>query len=486
MARPEQVMKAGSLQPPSMFYRMIEAHGDRALIDSFLLKRPSVSERMAAGKALRKRVPRSAQATFDTRADRPDPIDVLTQQDATRVKELLPVRHGRMLESPFAFFRGAAAIMASDLSALPISGTPVVACGDAHVKNFGVYASAERNLIFAINDYDEVYVAPWEWDLKRLAASAAVAVRCLGGDKAHCEKTVRECVRIYRERIFRYAEMGYLEVWYDRIDERAILDSLAPKLRRIAFDIIDNVRHIRPLEKLTEQVNGKHRFIEHVPLIEHVARSASGTPTRVFLDHLLQAYIDSMTYDRKLLLSRYQLVDFAHKVAGIGSVGTRCWVLLLQGADENDPLFLQIKEAQHSVLAPYVGIKLPFDHQGRRVVVGQRLTHGSPDIFLGWGRADGKDFYVRQLSELKGGAELEDLETLPDYCGMCGWALALAHAKSGDAATIAGYCGKSDALDEAISKFAMSYARQTEQDYEAFAKSRQAGRTKAERQASDG
>jgi hypothetical protein len=246
-------------------------------------------------------------------------------------------------------------------------------------------------------------------------------------------------VRSYRQRIFRYAEMGYLQVWYDRIDERAVLDTLASKSRRIALDIVDKVRHIRPIEKLTERVNGKHRFIEHVPLIEHVGRSEAGTPTREFLDRLLQAYIDSMTYDRKLLLSRYQLVDFAHKVVGIGSVGTRCWVLLLQGVDEDDPLFLQIKEAQQSVLAPHIGIKMPFDHQGRRVVVGQRLTQGSPDIFLGWGRADGRDFYVRQLSELKGSAALEDIESLSDYCGMCGWALALAHAKSGDAASIAAF-----------------------------------------------
>jgi hypothetical protein len=269
-----------------------------------------------------------------------------------------------------------------------------------------------------------------------------------------------------------------LEVWYDRIDERAILDGLSSKMRRIAFDIIDKVRHIRPLERLTEQVKGKHRFVEHIPLIERVTRSASGTPARLFLDRLLQAYIDSMTYDRRLLLSRYQLVDFARKVVGIGSVGTRCWVLLLQGIDDDDALFLQIKEAQQSVLAPYVGVKLPFDHQGRRVVVGQRLTQGSPDIFLGWGRADGRDFYVRQLSELKGGAALEDLRSLPDYCGMCGWALALAHAKSGDAAAIAGYCGKSDALDDAIGKFAVGYAEQTEQDYELFAKSKRTGRIK--------
>ncbi|MGY3237529.1 MULTISPECIES: DUF2252 domain-containing protein [unclassified Bradyrhizobium] len=472
-------MKARSLRPPSAFYRMIEAHGDRALIESFLMKRPSVDERMAVGKALRKHVPRSAQAIYETRADRPDAVDILEQQDASRVQELLPIRYDRMRENPFAFFRGAAAIMASDLSILPISGTPVMACGDAHIKNFGVYASAERNLIFAINDYDEVYVGPWEWDLKRLAASAAVAARCLGGDKAICEEAARECVRSYRERIYRYAQMGYLETWYDRIDERAILDGLAPRSRRIALDIIDNVRHIRPLEKLTELVDGKHRFIEDIPLIEHVARSASGTPVRLFLDRLLQAYIASMTYDRKLLLSRYELIDYAHKVVGIGSVGTRCWVLLLQGVGEDDPLFLQIKEAQRSVLAPYLTFKLPFDHQGRRVVVGQRLTQGSPDIFLGWGRADKRDFYVRQLSELKGSVALEHLELLPDYCAMCGWALALAHAKSGDAAVIAGYCGKSEALDEAIGAFAMRYAKQTEQDYDGFNSSKRIGRIRA-------
>jgi uncharacterized protein (DUF2252 family) len=275
--------------------------------------------------------------------------------------------------------------MTIDLSTLPISGTPVMACGDAHLKNFGVYASAERNLIFAINNYDELYVAPWEWDLKRLATSAAVVVQFLGGDKAQCEEAARECMRTYRERIFRYAEMGYLEVWYDRIDEGAVLASLAPKARRLACDIIDKIRHIRPLEKLTEQVNGKHRFVEDVPLIEHLTRTASGTPTKLFLDRLLHGYIDSMTYDRKVLLSRYQLVDFARKVVGVGSVGTRCWVLLLKGVDDADPLFLQIKEAQESVLAPYIGIKLLFDHQGRRVVVGQRLTQGSPDIVPGLG-----------------------------------------------------------------------------------------------------
>src|SRR5262245_20044996 len=226
-----------------------------------------------------------------------------------------------MLANPFAFLRGSAAIMAGDLSRLPISGTRVAACGDAHVKNFGVYASAERNLVFSINDFDEVYVGPWEWDLKRLAASAVVATQFLGGDKAQSEHAARECVRFYRKRICRYAEMGYLEVWHDRIDESAVVASLAPRERRIAYGIIDKVRHIRPLEKLTEQVNGRHRFIDEVPLIVHETRSESGTPIKLMLDRFLRAYIDSLDFDRKVMLSRYQLVDFARKVVGVGSVG---------------------------------------------------------------------------------------------------------------------------------------------------------------------
>jgi uncharacterized protein (DUF2252 family) len=443
-----------------------------------MIKRPSVSQRMAAGKTLRKQVPRAAHATYNKRANRPDPIELLERQSATRMRKLIPVRYGRMLANPFAFLRGSAAIMAGDLSTSPVSNTRVAACGDAHVKNFGVYASAERNLVFSINDFDEVYVGPWEWDLKRLAASAVVATQFMGGDKVQSEQAARECVRFYRKRICRYAEMGYLEVWHDRIDERAVLDSLAPRARRIAYGIIDKVRHIRPLEKLTERVNGRHRFIEDVPLIVHETRNESGTPIKLMLDRFLRAYTDSLDYDRKVLLSRYQFVDFARKVVGVGSVGTRCWVLLLQGIDSADPLFLQVKEAQRSVLEPYADLKLPFDHQGRRVVFGQRLTQGSPDIFLGWGRVDEKDFYVRQLAELKGDTAFDNFETFHDYCGLCGWALALAHAKSGDPATIAGYCGKSDALDEAIGKFAMSYAKQTEQDYEALVKAKRTGRVK--------
>jgi uncharacterized protein (DUF2252 family) len=472
-------MRAASLQANSSFYRMISARQERAMADSFMIERPSVSQRMAAGKALRKQVPRAAHAAYSKRENRRDPIEILERQSATRVRKLVPVRYGRMLANPFAFLRGSAAIMASDLSGSPVSNTRVAACGDAHVKNFGVYASAERNLVFSINDFDEVYVGPWEWDLKRLATSAVVATQFIGGDKVQCEEAARECVRLYRKRICKYAEMGYLEVWHDRIDEPAIVDSLTPRARRIADAILDKVRHIRPLEKLTEQVNGRHRFIEDIPVIVHEARSESGGPIKLMLDRLLRAYIDSLDFDRKVLLSRYEFVDFARKVVGVGSVGTRCWVLLLQGIDADDPLFLQVKEAQPSVLEPYADLKLPFDHQGRRVVFGQRLTQGSPDILLGWGQVDEKEFYVRQLAELKGDAAFDNFETFHDYCGLCGWALALAHAKSGDPATIAGYCGKSDALDDAIGKFAASYAKQNEQDYEELVKARRSGRVKA-------
>jgi len=463
------------------FFRMIGAKEDGALLDSFTLKRPSIAERMAAGRALRERVPRKSHAHYHTGSNRPDPIEILERQNAARVQKLVPVRYSRMLASPFAFLRGSAAIMASDLSTLPVSGIRAGACGDMHVSNFGVYATAERNLVFSINDFDEVYVGPWEWDLKRLAASATVAAKVLGADQVESEDAARQCVYSYRKHIRRYAKMGHLKVWYDRIDERAILDSLTPKSRRIARKIMDKARkrgHITTLDKLTELVKGQHRFVEDVPLIVRETHTTSGTPAKVALDRFLRVYIDSLSYDRKVLLSRYQIIDVARKVVGVGSVGTECWILLLQGLHEDDPLFLQIKEAGQSVLAPYVDLKLPFEQQGHRVVFGQRLTQGSPDIFLGWGEVDGKQYYVRQLADMKGGAEVDNPESLPDYCRLCGWALALAHAKSGDAGMIAGYCGKSDALDDAFAKFAISYARQTEQDHEALQHAKRTGQIK--------
>jgi uncharacterized protein (DUF2252 family) len=467
------------------YHRMHDVAEGTALVDTFTARRPSVEERVAAGKALRARVPRSAHADWKPRSDRPDPVSILETQNQLRVPKLVPMRYARMLASPFTFLRGSAAVMADDLSATPVSGLSVAACGDMHVSNFGVYASAERNLIFAINDFDELHPGPWEWDLKRLAASAAVATSFMGGDKAQAEAAARECVRSYRKRMRRYAEMGYLQVWYERIDERAVLEATSPRLRRNAERVMAKARakgHVQSLEKLTEEVDGEYRLIEDVPLIVRETHADSGLPAREALDEMLRGYIASLSRDRRALLSRYRIVDAARKVVGVGSVGTSCWVALLQGIDADDPLFLQIKQAQPSVLAPYVSIKLMISNQGQRVVIGQRLTQGSPDIFLGWGEAHGgRHFYVRQLADMKGSVKFNEhdtagIEGFVEYCALCGWALALAHAKSGDPAMIAGYCGTSDALDEAIGQFALAYSRQTERDHDTLRKARQSGR----------
>lgn len=466
------------------FERMNTAIGDLAMLESFTARRADVKERLAAGKALRDKVSRKSHAAYEAAAGRKDPISILEAQNEARVQKLVPVRFARMLASPFAFLRGSAAVMAADLSRTPVTGMGVAACGDMHVANFGVFASAERNLIFAINDFDEVHPGPWEWDLKRLAASAAVAVRFMGGDKVRAEGAAQAIVRSYRRQMRRYAGMGYLEIWYDRLDEKAVLDTLSPAMRRRAMKLMDKARakgHVAVLEKLTEQIDGEHRIIEDVPLIVRETHTEMGTPANVALDGMLRSYVDSMPLDRRLLLSRYRIVDSARKVVGVGSVGTGCWVILLQGIDTEDPLFLQVKQAQASVLAPYVDHRLRFDHHGQRVVVGQRIIQGSPDIFLGWGDGDGKYFYVRQLADMKGSAKFtegndEAVDGFDEYASLCGWALALAHAKSGDPAMIAGYCGTSEALDEAIGKFAMAYARQTDRDHEALDKARRAGR----------
>ncbi len=466
------------------YERLNTAIDNMSLRDSFVAPRPTLEERMQAGKALRAQVPRASHARFEKASDRPDPVAILEAQNESRVQKLVPVRFARMLASPFAFLRGSAAVMAADLSTTPVTGMGVAACGDMHVSNFGVFASAERNLIFAINDFDEVHPGPWEWDLKRLAASAAVAVRFMGGDRVVAEEAAQAIVRSYRKRMRRYADMGYLDIWYDRIDERAVLDTLSPRARRGAERLMDKARakgHVSVLEKLTEQVDGEHRIIEEVPLVVRETHTAAGTPANEALDMMLQAYVASLPIDRRMLLSRYRIVDSARKVVGVGSVGTGCWILLLQGHDPDDPLFLQVKQAQASVLAPYVDQQLRFENQGRRVVVGQRLTQGSPDIFLGWGEGDGKDFYVRQLADMKGSIKFNESDTsgidgFVEYCTLCGWALALAHAKSGDPAMIAGYCGNGDALDEAIGKFAMAYSRQTDEDHEALDKARRTGR----------
>lgn len=466
------------------FERMTNDNHAGAMLENFVALRPSAAERRADGKALRRKVPREAHKEFTVNGERADPVEILEQQNRTRVQKLVPVRYARMLASPFAFLRGSAAVMAADLAPLPTTGMFVNACGDMHVSNFGVFGSAERDLIFAINDFDEVFPAPWEWDLKRLVASAAVAVRFMGGDKHDAAEAASETVRVYRSRLARYAEMGHLEVWYDRIDERAILDALSPKVRRSAQRIIDKAHakgHQRVLDKLTAEVNGEHRIVEDVPLIVRETHTKQGRPIAEALDRVLRSYISSLAFDRQRLLSRYRIVDVARKVVGVGSVGTGCWVTLLIGNTSDDPLFLQVKEAQASVLEAHSGYKLPFDNQGRRVVVGQRMIQGSPDIFLGWGEIDGQHVYVRQLADMKGGIEFAEgdrkaVAGFKEYCALCGWALALAHAKSGDAAMISGYCGKSTVLDDAMARFALAYASQTERDHETLEKARRSGR----------
>ena len=466
-------------------YHLIhEIGGGTALADTFMAKRASVEDRLAAGKALRAKVPRSRHAEWTPRSDRPDPVSILERQNATRVPKLVPVRYGRMLVTPFTFLRGSAAVMADDLSGTPVTGLQVAACGDMHVSNFGIYASAERNLIFAINDFDEIHPGPWEWDLKRLAASAAVAARFMGGDRSQAEMAARACVRSYRKRMHRYAGMGYLRVWYERIDERAVLDAISPKIRREAESVMNKARqkgHVQVLGKVTAEVDGEHRFVEDVPLIVRETHGDTGLPIKEAIDRILRGYIGSLSRDRRVLLSRYQIVDVARKVVGVGSVGTSCWVLLLRGVDNDDPLFLQIKQAQQSVLAPYVSTRLMVQNQGQRVVIGQRLTQGSPDIFLGWGEVEDRQYYVRQLADMKGSVKFNehDKAGLPgfvEYCGLCGWALALAHAKSGDPAMIAGYCGTSAVLDEAIGKFALAYSKQTEKDHGVLKQAWRSGR----------
>ena len=470
--------------------RLVEAGAagnDIATLLDYIGRRPSLQERLAAGKALRSRVPRAEHAKHQVAANRPDPIGILEAQNSTRVAKLVPVRFARMLASPFAFLRGSAAVMAADIAPAPTTGIHVQACGDMHVANFGLFGSAERNLVFAINDFDETYPGAWEWDLKRLAASAAVAARFVGGDKDAAADAARAIARSYRKNIRRYAEAPYLGIWYERIDEAAVLSAMSPKVRRRAARVMDKARakgHMAMLDRLTEESQGERRIVEELPLIVRETHTEARIPIAVAINSFLQSYTDSLSYDRRHLLSRYRIVDVARKVVGVGSVGTECWIVLMVGLDNDDPLFLQVKEAAPSVLAPYSPAVLPYENEGRRIVVGQRMIQGSPDIFLGWGTVRvgrNMDFFVRQLADLKGGVkfvegERETLSSLAEYWSLCGWALALAHAKSGDAAMIAGYCGKSEELDDAFARFALAYEKQTDQDHDALDRARRSGR----------
>jgi uncharacterized protein (DUF2252 family) len=444
----------------------------------------SIEERMDDGRALREKFPRSAQGDYMPQKKRTDPIAILEAQGKTRIPELVPIRYARMLTSPFAFLRGSAAIMAGDLAASKTTGINVQACGDMHMANFGLFASAERNLIFGINDFDETLPGPWEWDLKRLVASIVAGGRFLGAGKGLCKDSVRAAVSSYRKRMREYAFMGNMELWYSTIKEEDIRENLKGTAKEGLKKISGKARehtHMQVLDKLTDLVDDKYRLRDDAPFIIHITHTETGKPIKEALEIFLQSYTSSLADDRNYLLSQYRVVDVARKVVGVGSVGTRCWVIYLRGNHDEDPLFLQLKEAQASVLEPHVG-ESKYANHGQRVVAGQRLIQSAPDIFLGWGEQGGMQYYVRQLRDMKGGVEFDPekvkIENMPQYGALCAWALALSHAKSGDPALIAGYAGKSDALDEAMVNFAFAYADQTEKDFKALQTAAKNGRIK--------
>ncbi|MEU4995146.1 DUF2252 domain-containing protein [Streptomyces sp. NPDC021622] len=427
------------------------------------------AERARLGKAARKRASRSSHGAWIPSADRPDPVAVLERQGKDRVQELLPIRYDRMSASPFAFLRGAAAVMAGDIAVQRDSGLTVQLCGDAHLLNFGLFASPERTLLFDLDDFDETCPGPFEWDVKRLAASVAVAAR----DNGHAEHAAHEAalaaVTAYRTSMRRLAGLGELAVWYERIDAHGLLtliDSARDRKRLTAT--LDRARQrtsLQALGELTEEVDGERRIIHDPPLLEPV-----GVPDTAALRKIFGDYRSTLSEERRLLLDRYHFVDAARKVAGVGSVGTRCFIVLLAGRDADDPLFLQIKEAMRSVLEEHLP-QGPYRHPGHRVVAGQRLLQASGDIFLGWMTGpQGRAYYWRQLRDMKGSADVSSMKPseLSRYAGLCGTALARAHARSGDRIAIAAYLGGADTFDRAVADFALRYVAQNAADHAAL------------------
>ncbi|MGW6733091.1 DUF2252 domain-containing protein [Streptomyces sp. NPDC055013] len=453
------------------------------------------AERAALGKEARARVPRSEHAVFAPDEKRPDPIDIIERQSADRVPELVPVRYGRMLESPFRFYRGAAAIMASDLGAGAHTGLYAQLCGDAHLLNFRLLGSAERHLVFDINDFDETLPGPFEWDVKRLAASLVIAGRANGFSAKECDAVVRAGVGSYRERMRDFAGQRTLDVWYARDDfdqiEVLLPERPGKEARQRAVRAAEKARARTSLQaaaKLTRVVDGVPRIISDPPLITPLSELLPGTEGEDVartLRGLVNDYQTTLSSERRHLLSRFRLVDVARKVVGVGSVGTRCWILLLLGRDDEDPLLLQAKEAGDSVLAPHCGAST-YENQGERVVAGQRLMQAAGDIFLGWEHVTGldgrqRDFYVRQLRDWKGIARPEtmDARTLGLFARLCGASLARAHARSGDPIAIAAYLGRGDTFDRALAHFAHAYADQNERDHQALTDAVTTGRVTA-------
>ena len=452
-------------------------------------------ERAARGKAARAEVPRSVHGEWQPASDRRDPVELLEEQAATRLPELVPVRYGRMLVSPFTFFRGAAYPMAADLADAPRTGLHVQLCGDAHLSNFGVFAAPDRRLVFSVNDFDETLPGPFEWDVKRLVASFAVAGRDRGFDAKQRKLINTTVTRSYREAVKAFAGMRNLDLWYARIQledlERAARRGTAKQRKRFETNVAKarTKDNLKAFTKLTEIVDGEPRIAGDPPLIvpiEDVAPPADHDRLDDYLRGVMRSYRRTLTADRRSLLERFRYVHAARKVVGVGSVGTRVWIMLLLGRDRDDPLFLQFKEGETSVLEPFLG-KSRFANHGQRVVEGQRLMQAAGDIMLGWIRAEdpagqSRDFYIRQLWDGKGSAlvELMDPQAMTIYAELCGRTLAKAHARSGDAIAIASYLGGGDRFDRALASFAETYADQNERDYRALREAARSGRVAAE------
>lgn len=443
----------------------------------------SRSRRAASGKAARQKVSRKSHAAWTPPASRPDPVGLLQAADPARLAELVPIRYGRMLQSPFAFYRGSAAIMAGDLSVTPSMGVVVQSCGDCHLMNFGGFATPERNIAFDINDFDETAPAPWEWDVKRLAASFVLAARSNRFSEDDARDAALTAANSYRENLRTYSEMHPLDVWYTRIAIEDVIDLAKAEDRGRMLKRVEKVASQRGSDvmypKLAEAVNGVHKIKESPPLIFHpdVTHEADFEQR---VEEVLAAYRSSLPEDRRVLFDRFRLVDAALKVVGIGSVGTMCWIGLFM-SDTEEPLFLQFKQAGESVLAPYVG-KSEYEHNGQRVVMGQRLMQAASDVFLGWMTGPtGKHFYGRQLRDAKISARVETFTraSLEAYAIACGQTLARAHARAGDSVTIGGYLGAGDQFEEAIADFAVAYANQAERDYDALRDAVRDGRVEA-------
>jgi uncharacterized protein (DUF2252 family) len=459
----------------------------------------SRSESRSAGKALRRQVPRRSHGDWAPAPDRPDPLSLLQAPDEGRLEHLLPIKYGRMVASPFACLRGSATVMAADLAATPTTGIEAVLCGDAHLSNFGVFATPERQLVFDINDFDETFPGPWEWDLKRLAISAVVAGRENGFSEKVCRRMAVTIVETYRTAMERFAQMHALDVWYYHVDTDAVLSvfeaASSRRAEKRAQKLMKKARsktHQQTLEKLTRVETGRRRIISDPPLLVPLRgmaleRILSEEELRLMTEEAIEStwtqYLDSLPDERRYLLQQFRLVDAALRVGGVGSVGTRCTIALLEGGAGDDHLLLQLKEAGPSVLEQYLDRRGSLGH-GERVVTGQRLMQAASDMFLGWHSSPlgERDYYWRQLKDMKGSADVADMDEdgFNTYVSLCSWCLARAHARTGEEASIGGYIGKNDAFAEAIADFAVAYADQTERDHGALVEAIRSGRIAAE------